>query len=181
MRTFSARQIEGTPWKKPLANLQATAIEGPWKIEFVEGCPTLPAPALNARLGSWTTLPDAANFSGTARYIASFEATGPGRCLLDLGKVVYTARLFLNGKALGISWCGPHVIDIGAALKPSSNLLEIVVTNLAANRIADLDRRKIPWKRFHEINFVNIDYKPFDAATRPVMDSVLSGPVRLLR
>ena len=97
------------------------------------------------------------------------------------GQGANTARLFLNEKALGISWCEPHVIDIGAALKPDSNLLEIEVTNLAANRIADLDRRKIRWKRFHEINFVNIDYKPFDAAIWPVMDSGLSGPVRLLR
>ena len=97
------------------------------------------------------------------------------------GQGANTARLFLNEKALGISWCEPHVIDIGAALKPGSNLLEIEVTNLAANRIADLDRRKIRWKRFHEINFVNIDYKPFDAATWPVMDSGLSGPARLLR
>ena len=28
IRTFSARRIEGTPWKKPPATLQATAIEG---------------------------------------------------------------------------------------------------------------------------------------------------------
>ena len=44
-------------------------------------------------------------------------------------------------------------------LKPGRNELVIEVTNLAANRIADLDRRKVPWKQFHEINFVNIDYK----------------------
>lgn len=61
----------------------------------------------------------------------------------------------------------------------SNNVLEIEVTNLAANRIADLDRRKIPWKQFHEINFVNIDYKLFDAAAWPAMDSGLLGPVTL--
>ncbi len=54
------------------------------------------------------------------------------------------------------------------------------VTNLAANRIADLDRRKVPWKQFHEINFVNIDYKLFDASGWPALDSGLLGPVRLL-
>ena len=46
-------------------------------------------------------------------------------------------------------------------------------------RIADLDRKKVPWKRFHEINFVNIDYKPFDASAWPPMDSGLLGPVRI--
>ena len=63
---------------------------------------------------------------------------------------------------------------------PAKNVLEIEVTNLAANRIADLDRRKVPWKQFHEINFVNIDYKLFDASAWPALDSGLLGPVRLL-
>ena len=59
-------------------------------------------------------------------------------------------------------------------------MLAIEVTNLPANRIADLDRRKVPWKRFHEINFVSIDYKPFDASNWPPLESGLIGPVRLL-
>jgi len=63
---------------------------------------------------------------------------------------------------------------------PGVNTLEVEVTNLAANRIADLDRRKVDWKRFHEINFVNINYKPFDASGWPTFDSGLLGPVRLI-
>jgi len=54
------------------------------------------------------------------------------------------------------------------------------VTNLAANRIRDLDRRGVPWKNFHEINFVNIDYKPFDASEWLLAPSGLLGPVRLV-
>ena len=127
------------------------------------------------------TVGKAANFSGTARYTTSFDLSAPpAACRLDLGKVANTARVSLNGKALGISWCAPHVIDISESLKPGKNLLEIEVTNLAANRIADLDRRKVPWKQFHEINFVNIDYKLFDASAWPALDSGLLGPVRLL-
>ena len=53
------------------------------------------------------------------------------------------------------------------------------VTNLAANRIADLDRRGVGWKAYHEINFVNKDYKPFDASGWPLRDSGLIGPVTL--
>ena len=34
-------------------------------------------------------------------------------------------------------------------------------------------------KRFHEINFVNIDYKDFDASNWPALDSGLLGPVSL--
>jgi hypothetical protein len=60
------------------------------------------------------------------------------------------------------------------------NMLTIEVTNLAANRIADLDRRGVNWKAFHEINFVNRDYKPFDASKWPLRDSGLIGPVQLV-
>jgi hypothetical protein len=182
IRTFTDRKIEGTPLTAAPVSSQAVAIDGPWKIQFIEGGPTLPAPADNLKLGSWTTLAGAADFSGTARYTTTFELPSPlpASCQLDLGRVAHTARVSLNGKLLGISWCAPHVVDLTNSLKAGSNLLEVEVTNLAANRIADLDRRKIPWKQFHEINFVNIDYKLFDASAWPPMDSGLIGPVNLL-
>ena len=181
IRTFTDRKIEGTPVTTAPANTRAIAIEGPWEIQFIDGGPALPAPADNIQPSSWTTLPGAANLSGTARYTTTFHlpAPLPASCILDLGKVANTARVSLNRQPLGISWCAPHRVDLAEALKVGSNLLEIEVTNLAANRIADLDRRKIPWKQFHEINFVNIDCKLFDASAWPAMDSGLLGPVKL--
>jgi len=53
------------------------------------------------------------------------------------------------------------------------------VTNVAANRIRDLDIRHVNWKSFYEINFVNRDYHPFDASTWPIRESGLIGPVIL--
>ena len=38
----------------------------------------------------------------------------------------------------------------------------------------------LDWKRFHELNFVNRDYKPFDASRWPPRDAGLLGPVRLV-
>jgi hypothetical protein len=38
----------------------------------------------------------------------------------------------------------------------------------------------VSWKNFHEINFVNVHYKPFDAADWPLQPSGLLGPVRLV-
>jgi hypothetical protein len=64
-------------------------------------------------------------------------------------------------------------------IKSNENLLEIEVTNIAANRIRDLDRRKIKWRAFYDINYVNIDYKQFDASDWPVAESGLLGPVTL--
>ena len=66
-------------------------------------------------------------------------------------------------------------------LKPQDNLLEIEVTNVSANRIRDLDRRKVPWKNFHDINFVNLNYRLFDAADWPLYESGLLGPVTLTK
>jgi hypothetical protein len=101
------------------------------------------------------------------------------RWRLDLGDVRETARVFINGKPAGISWSPPHRMEVSELLKPGENLIEIEVTNLAANRIADLDRRGVSWKRFHEINFVGRSYKPFDASAWPTIDSGLGGPVLL--
>jgi hypothetical protein len=66
------------------------------------------------------------------------------------------------------------------SLQPGRNTLEIDVTNTAANRIRDLDRRKVDWKIMREINFVDLEYRPFDASTWPVSDSGLLGPVKLI-
>jgi hypothetical protein len=91
-----------------------------------------------------------------------------------------SARITLNDRPVGTLWCEPFRIAVGPFLRPGRNHLEVEVTNLAANRIADLDRRGVPWKQFHEINFVNKSYRPFDASGWPPRDSGLLGPVRLL-
>jgi hypothetical protein len=36
------------------------------------------------------------------------------------------------------------------------------------------------WRKFYEINFVNINYDKFDASSWPAMDSGLLGPVHLV-
>ena len=56
---------------------------------------------------------------------------------------------------------------------------EVDVTNLAANRIADMDRRKVKWKYFYDANVVGRNYRPFDASKWPLFESGLLGPVTL--
>jgi hypothetical protein len=48
-----------------------------------------------------------------------------------------------------------------------------------ANRIRQMDQNKEQWRNYHEINFVNIDYKPFDASGWKPMASGLLGPVTI--
>src|SRR6187200_2286949 len=65
-------------------------------------------------------------------------------------------------------------------LKPRGNVLEIEVTNLASNRVRDLDVRKAPWKLMREINLVTVKYRPFDAAGWQIEPAGLLGPVTLV-
>ena len=115
------------------------------------------------------------------RWAPPGQASNIGRFCLELGEVCNSAKVTLNGRELGTLIMHPYRVDVPAGLlKPVGNTLEIEVTNLAANRIRDLDQRKVSWKNFTDINFVNIGYKPFDASAWPVFDSGLLGPVALV-
>jgi hypothetical protein len=158
-------------------------VTGNWKIEFVKGGPTLPPAIATQQLKSWTELggEEAGAFAGTARYRVEFDApdAADDDWLLDLGDVREVARVRLNGREVGAAWAVPFRIRLGSSLQRGRNLLEIDVTNLAANRIRDLDRRKVDWRIMHEINYVNINYQPFDAASWSLVPSGLLGPVTL--
>lgn len=158
-------------------------LAGKWKVTFLSGGPDLPEPFTTTTLQSWTELGgDAAQrFAGTARYHLEFDApnTSADDWLLDLGDVRDSARVRLNGTEITTAWSLPFHVRLGAAVKPGKNVLELDVTNLAANRIRDLDRRHVNWKIMREINFVNIRYKPFDASEWPLTPSGLLGPVTL--
>jgi len=179
LRTFHT-EITGEPWhyEKPGAPVEIT---GTWEIRFIAGGPEWPPPFRTDKLASWTAQGgEAERFAGTARYTTTFDAP-PGRegpWWLDLGEVCHSARVRLNGCDLGTLIMPPYRVRV-ERLRPKGNRLEVEVTNLSANRIRDLDRRKVPWRIFHDINFVNINYKPFDASAWPIRASGLLGPVTL--
>ncbi len=163
---------------------EPVVLDGTWFVTATRGGPELPRAFNQTGLGSWTAQGGAwENFGGTARYEIEFVLPAAAKAddwLLDLGDVRETARVFVNGQETDLIWSLPMHTKIGAFLQPGRNVLALEVTNLAANRIRDLDRRKVEWKKFHEINFVNIFYQPFDAATWPLQPSGLLGPVRLV-
>jgi hypothetical protein len=182
VRTFSNKQAEGPLWLDPEPSGEAIPLAGTWQVRFLDGGPALPPPFETTTLTSWTAQAGDAyrNFSGTALYRLEFDAKDITHALLDLGEIAHTAKVRLNGKPAGTCWAPPHRLPLLGLLEKGKNVLEVEVANLAANRIADLDRRKVNWKAFHEINFVNIDYKPFDAAPWPALPSGLLGPVKLI-
>jgi hypothetical protein len=54
------------------------------------------------------------------------------------------------------------------------------VTNLSANRIRDLELRKVDWKVMKDANIVNVNYRKFDPAQWSLEESGLLGPVKLV-
>ena len=184
LRTFDRRVVEGPAW--PYWTPEGTSIEipGPWDVEFIEGGPELPPGLTLAQAGTWTGSSPAADvFAGTACYRTHFDldTETAGAWRLELGRVAESARVRLNGQDLGICFLPPYAVHVPeGTLRKSGNLLEVEATNLAANRIRGLDRDGVQWRIFRDINFVNIDYKPFDASDWPIRESGLLGPVRLL-
>ena len=54
------------------------------------------------------------------------------------------------------------------------------ITNIAANRVRDLDIRKVNWKYFYDANLASLTQRGgLDASVWPVRDSGLLGPVTL--
>ena len=86
----------------------------------------------------------------------------------------------MNGKPAGVVVAHPFRLEVTGLLKAGANMIEIEVTNLSANRIRDLDRRKVVWKKFHDINIVDHHYRRFDASEWPIEASGLLGPVKLI-
>ena len=171
------------PWPYAKAGAEAIALAGEWSLEFVRGGPAMPAPARMGKPASWTLIddPETKRFAGTARYRLEFDAPAKKADAwdLDLGDVRETARVTLNGKRITTAWSLPFKVRLDA-LKARGNVLEIEVTNLPANRIRDLDVRKVPWKLMREINIVNVKYRPFDASAWEVEPAGLLGPVTLV-
>jgi hypothetical protein len=182
LRCFSKRKVSGPAWTYLQPKGTPVQITGRWAVKFLEGGPELPATFATEVLDSWTKLGDAnaQRFAGSALYSLSFDAPAgkTNSWRMDLGKVCQSARVRLNGQNLGTLIVPPFRMTAGG-LKPKNNLLEVEVTNVSANRIRDLDRRGVQWKIFYDINFVNLDYRPFNAADWPLTDSGLLGPVTL--
>ncbi len=156
-------------------------IKGLWKIEFVEGGPVYPENISTDNLESWTKMGDeeTRRFAGTAKYTIEFDLeNATGTAVLDLGEVKDCAHVIVNGKDYG-ALLGPSFNVKADNLQTGKNQLEIEVTNVAANRIRDLDIRGVEWRKFYDINLVNIDYMPFDASDWEIKDAGLLGPVTI--
>ena len=164
---------------------EALPITGPWTLTFTEEAPKVDQTFKLDKLQTWETLsPEAAITMGTGVYTTTFRLTkqqARQHWMLDLGDVRESARVYLNGRFLGCAWAVPFVLDCRDALQKGKNELRIEVTNLPANRIADLDRKGVKWRKMNEINVVDINYKKTTYEGWTPVKSGLNSEVRLYR
>lgn len=110
--------------------------------------------------GDWSQMGILTNYSGGVRYATHFALTkeeATAKVALDLGRVVATAEVYMNGKKVGVRVAPPWRVDVTGFLKRGDNTSEVLVDNTFANHYQTL---------------------PSNYRGKPI--SGLLGPVRLL-
>jgi hypothetical protein len=90
----------------------------------------------NIALGDWGTIGGLRCYSGGAWYRKTFILpTQPikGNVVIDLGHLVSTAELRLNGKRVGIEVAPPWRWNVTDFVRPSANRIEVLIYNTLAN------------------------------------------------
>jgi len=163
---------------------QELPLTGPWTLRFTEEAPRVADIFTLQKPQTWETLSDSAAVTmGTGIYATTFRLTrqqARQQWMIDLGDVRESARVYLNGHFLGCAWAVPFVLDCRDALRKGKNELRIEVTNLPANSIRDLDRKGYPWRKFNEINVVDINYKHTTYEGWELVKSGLNSEVKLI-
>jgi hypothetical protein len=119
------------------------AVDGPWKVTFdpaiqpVMEFPSAPpaefAQGVEKPLEDWSGW-GLQKFSGLLDYAKAVMVERPEKGMsLDLGKVGHVAEVWVNGKSCGSRLWGPHVFDVGEALRPGPNEIRVRVANLINN------------------------------------------------
>lgn len=184
LKTFNDKvDLDIPAWPDYRKSASTTDISKNWKLTFTQGQPKLPLTQSMDQIKPWTNNGDsiANDFSGQVTYSSEFDfKKSEGKnYLLTIDKVYESAKIWINGEYAGNSWSIPYQLDITEQLVNGQNTIKIEVANLMANSIRYLDRNGIEWRNYHEINFVNIDYKPFDASNWKTMPSGLDGKIQI--
>jgi hypothetical protein len=165
---------------------RAIEIDGPWTLSFVDEQPKIDRTYRLDRLQTWETLDEQTRVTmGTGVYTTKFKMAkkdhpaGPWQ--IDLGDVRESARVYINGQFIGCAWSVPFVLDTKGTLREGDNEVRIEVTNLPANRISELDRQGVKWRKMEEINVVDINYKKTLYDQWEPVPSGLNTTVRLVR
>ncbi len=136
------KALAGPPERQPDVEV-VTTIEGPWKVsydkkiqptmEYPSAPPAVFASGVDKPLEDWKAW-GLVKFSGLLDYGKIVTIDQPTKDMkLDLGKVCHVAEVWINGKSCGARLWGPHVFDIGQALRPGANEIQVRIANLINN------------------------------------------------
>jgi hypothetical protein len=95
-------------------------------------------------LGDWSQAGVLECYSGGAWYRQTVRLTPEqvqGRTRLELGKVVATAEVHVNGELAGIKVAPPWTVDVSKHVQPGENRVEILVYNTLANHYRTIPTR----------------------------------------
>jgi len=115
-------------------------INSPWTVIFDTNMRGLVHPVIMETLEDWTQSKDDSikYYAGTAIYknnIRFNDISKDKTYYLDLGKVMVTAKVTVNGKYAGGAWTYPWRVDISDYIKEGENAIEISVVNNWINRL----------------------------------------------
>jgi hypothetical protein len=152
-------------------------LTGPWTVRFDPNWGG-PASVEFPDLVSWTNRDEEGirYYSGSATYTKVFETpygVTTNGVFLDLGRVRELAEVRLNGQSLGIVWAPPFRVDVGKAIKPGVNRLEVDVVNFWPNRLIG-DASRLIDQRLTQTNV-----RAF-TGNSPLVESGLLGPVTIV-
>ena len=162
-------------------------VDGPWTLSFINEAPEVGKTYKLEKLQTWETLDEKTRVTmGTGVYTTHLklkkkDLKDAQTWKIDLGDVRESARVYINDEFVGCAWSVPYVLDCGNTLKEGENTIRIEVTNLPANRIRELDRQGIKWRKMEEINVVDINYKKTTYEEWPLVESGLNSNVRILK
>ncbi len=188
LRTFAegtSAQLKPHKYLKPKNESAMQLVD--WTLSFKESAPVKITQTYSVK-GSpkpWTELGDsvlnATMATGVYKTTFNFPKKQPNTAyVLDLGDVRETAHVLVNGTDAGMLFAVPFRLDITDYLVDGKNILEISVANLPANRITQLDRDDVEWRKFKEINVVDLNYKNTLYDKWEPVPSGLNGPVRIV-
>ena len=166
-------------------NNPSKVIDTPWTLKFIDEAPHVDKTWTLPHAQTWETLDDdnVKVTMGTGVYTTTIKldkAEAKKHWAIDLGDVRESARVYINGKFIGCAWAAPFILDTDGALHKGKNEIRIEVTNLPANRIADMDRHGVKWRKMKEINVVDINYKHTTYAGWAPVKSGLNSDVKLV-
>lgn len=186
IETRMGQPVEGSAWKS-YAVSDKLAVDTKWTVQFepLEGV-TLSESYEVTQLTPWTDWEEEEldYYSGKAHYFGSIqlEELDPAvkQYRLTFEEIRETAQIFVNGKDCGTIWSFPNEIVVPAAIMKKENELEIVVGNLSHNYMRKYNLEHPEWKKFYDINFVNIRYDPYAPEQSPPEPAGIIGAISLI-